>query len=453
MNDVLTIPRPADAEALRAHQREVLDRLLREIAGRNEFYGPRLRRAGLHRGLGEGDDVLHALRRLPFTTKDELADDQAARPPYGTNLTFPLERYARLHATSGTSGQPLRWLDTPESWRWCLGNWARVFEACGVGAGDRVFFPFSFGPFLGFWTAFEAAWQLGCLALPGGGMTSKARLRVLAENDANVICATPTYALRLARTAAEEGMADLPVEKIIVAGEPGGSVPAVRRRLADAWGGARIFDHHGMTEVGPVSYPSPVADDVLHVIGTSYVTEVLELPEKDGDGDGDGELGDPVAPGETGELVLTTLGRFGSPLLRYRTGDLVRLSSRDPEELGTPDPALEGGILSRTDDMVVIRGVNLYPSAIDRVVRSFAEVSEYRVDVWTERGMKEARVAVEPASAVGGDGEGGGEDLARRVADALRTGFQLRIPVVVERDLPRFELKARRWHRLDGPPE
>lgn len=446
------LPRPADAEALRACQRRELDRLLREIAGSNPFYAPRLRRAGLEAGVPEGEDVLDALRRLPLTTKDELVADQAAHPPYGSNLTYPLERYARLHATSGTSGQPLRWLDTPESWRWCLGGWARVFEACGVGPGDRVFFPFSFGPFLGFWTAFEAAWQIGCLTLPGGGMTSKARLRVLVENEANVICATPTYALRLAQTAAEDGIQDLPVEKILVAGEPGGSVPAVRRRLADAWGGATIYDHHGMTEVGPVSYPSPVADDVLHVIGTSYVAEVLELPEDPDDDEDDGEdvdiLGDPVAPGETGELVLTTLGRFGSPLLRYRTGDLVRLSARDAGELGTPDPALEGGILSRTDDMVVIRGVNLYPSAIDRVVRSFEEVAEYRVDVWTERGMKEARVAVEPGAAADG-----GEDLARRVAEALRTGFQLRIPVVAVRDLPRFELKARRWHRLDGPPQ
>lgn len=436
-------PTASTRAELEAVQLTLLNRLLRTVAAGNRFYRPRLEAAGLLDGVKSLDE----LRRLPFTTKDELVGDQARHPPYGSNLSFPLERYARLHATSGTSGQPLRWLDTPESWRWMLGNWARVFEACGVGAGDRVFFPFSFGPFLGFWTAFEAAWQIGCLTLPGGGMTSKARLRVLVENDANVMCATPTYALRLAQTAREEGFdpADLPVRKIIVAGEPGGSVPAVRERLESAWSGSgascRVFDHHGMTEVGPVSYPNPEIDGVLHILGASYLAEVVNL-----------ETGEPVAPGrgETrGELILTTLGRDGSPLLRYRTGDLVCLSTRDPAELGTPDLALEGGILARTDDMVVVRGVNLYPSAIDTVVRRFEEVAEYQVELWSERGMKEARVVVEPSS--GADSSDG---LAERVADALRTSFQLRLPVSLAPpgDLPRFELKAKRWQVLDGPP-
>ena len=344
-----TVPQPATRAELEAFQLRQLNRLIEVVAEGNRFYRPRLEVAEMLDGVRSLDDF----RRLPFTTKGELVADQERHPPYGRNLSFPVERYARLHATSGTSGQPLRWLDTPESWRWMLGNWARVFEACGVGPGDRVFFPFSFGPFLGFWTAFEAAWQIGCLTLPGGGMTSKARVRVLVENDANVVCATPTYALRLAQTAREEGFdpAELPVRKIIVAGEPGGSVPAVRQRLVDAWSGTRpddgarpvrVFDHHGMTEVGPVSYPNPEIDGVLHVIGTSYLAEVLDL-----------ESGEPVAPGERGELILTTLGREGSPLLRYRTGDLVCRSSRDSNELGTLDPPLEGGILARTDDMVV----------------------------------------------------------------------------------------------------
>ena len=433
---------PSNHVELKTFQLARLNQLLRVVAKGNRFYQPRLESAG----LVDGARSLDEFRRLPFTTKSELVADQEHNPPYGSNLSFPRERYARLHATSGTSGQPLRWLDTPESWRWMLGNWARVFDACGVGPGDRVFFPFSFGPFLGFWTAFEAAWQIGCLTLPGGGMTSKARVRVLVENDVNVICATPTYALRLAQTAREEGFepADLPVRKIIVAGEPGGSVLAVRERLARAWSGdasdeasqtVRIYDHHGMTEVGPVSYPSPKVPGVLHVIGTSYLAEIVDLA-----------TGDPVAAGERGELILTTLGRDGSPLLRYRTGDLVQLAEKSVVELGTPDPALDGGILARTDDMVVIRGVNLYPSAIDTVVRQFAEVAEYRVELWNERGMKEARVVIESFQETG--------DLAQKVADALRTSFQLRLPVTLAApgELPRFELKAKRWHHLDRQP-
>jgi phenylacetate-CoA ligase len=434
--------------------------LLRTVAAGNRFYRPRLEAAG----LAAGARSLEEFRRLPFTTKEELVADQERHPPYGSNLSFPMERYARLHATSGTSGRPLRWLDTPESWRWMLGNWACVFRACGVGAGDRVFFPFSFGPFLGFWTAFEAAWQIGCLALPGGGMTSKARLRVLRENDANVICTTPTYALRLAQTAIEVGLdpATLPVQKIIVAGEPGGSVPAVRERLARAWGGGeglgsesgrevRVYDHHGMTEVGPVSYPNPGIPGVLHVIGTSYLAEIVDVKTHESIPWDFAEETGRESDGQ-GELILTTLGRDGSPLLRYRTGDLVRRSPRGISELGTPDPALEGGILARTDDMVVVRGVNLYPSAIDTVVRRFPEVAEYRVELWQERGMREARVVVEPVPDLGV--ATGADGLAERVADALRTSFQLRLPVtsVAPGALPRFELKAQRWQTLGAPP-
>ncbi|MDA8019148.1 MAG: AMP-binding protein [Thermoanaerobaculia bacterium] len=433
-------PNPLTRADLEAWQLQRLGSLLQVVAEGNRFYRPRLERGGLLEGVRSLDEF----RRLPFTTKDELVADQARHPPYGSNLTFEPQRYARLHATSGTSGQPLRWLDTPESWRWMLGNWARVYQACGVGPEDRIFFPFSFGPFLGFWTAFEAAWQLGCLTLPGGGMTSKARVRVLVENQANVLCATPTYALRLAQTAQEEGLspADLPVRKIIVAGEPGGSVAAVRDRLSRAWSTSQnpviVYDHHGMTEVGPVSYPSPQVPGILHVIGTSYLAEVVD-PETD----------QPVAPGERGELILTTLGREGMPLLRYRTGDLVCWSRRSAADLGTADPALEGGILARVDDMVVIRGVNLYPSAVDAVVRGFAEVAEYRVDLWSERGMREARVVVEPLSGAGSD-----DTLADQIADALRTGFQLRLPVslVGPGDLPRFDLKAKRWRVLEEPP-
>ena len=334
--------RPAAPRQLAA-LRELVERLSKSD---NRFYGPRLRAAGLHRGV----ESLEAFcRALPLTTKAELVEDQRLHPPYGSNLSFPLDDYVRLHQTSGSSGEPLRWLDTVESWRWVVGCWRRVFEACGLVAGDRIFFPFSFGPFLGFWAAFDAAWSSGYLALPGGGVSSLGRLRVMLDNRATVVCCTPTYAIRLAEIAATEGL-DLvssEVSKVIVAGEPGGSLPAVRSRIAELWG-AEVLDHHGMTEIGPVSYPNRRVSGVLHVIKSAYLAEVL-----------DPESGQAVGPGEIGELVLTNLGRVGTPLLRYRTGDLVKISERSPEELGTDDLALEGGILSRADDMVVVRGVNL----------------------------------------------------------------------------------------------
>lgn len=418
-------------------QLDRLRHLLSEVAAGNPFYRPRLAAAG----LGAGASREEFLARMPFTTKAELVADQLAHPPYGSNLTYGLERYVRLHQTSGTSGQPLRWLDTAESWRGMISHWEKVFAAAGVGVGERVFFPFSFGPFLGFWTAFEAASACGALAIPGGGLSTKARLRVLLDNRATCLCCTPTYALRLAEAAAEDGVvlaAESAVTRVVVAGEPGGGIAGVRARISEAWAGAQVFDHHGMTEVGPVSYPNPRFPGVLHVIESSYLAEVLDREAL--------ETGRtrPVASGEVGELVLTTLGRVGSPLLRYRTGDLVRRSAKSAAELGSADLALDGGILARCDDMVVVRGVNLYPSAIDEILRGFPEIGEYRVELRTDRAMTEIQVEVEPWPQAPAEG------LARKVEEALRAHFQLRVPVRLADpgSLPRFELKAKRWVRV-----
>ncbi len=407
----------------------------------NAFYRSRLRQAGLDGEIAS----LEAFRAaMPFTSKAELVHDQLQNRPYGGNLTYGLERYVRLHQTSGTSGQPLRWLDTAESWQAMVGHWQQVFAAAAIGVGERVFFPFSFGPFLGFWTAFEAASACGALAIPGGGLSTKARLRVLIDNQATSLCCTPTYALRLAEAAAQEGIvlvAESAVRRVVVAGEPGGGISGVRSRISEAWGGALVFDHHGMTEVGPVTYPSARFPGVLHVIESSFLAEVIE---RDSEAALPDEVAREVAPGEVGELVLTTLRRVGSPLLRYRTGDLVRRSARSAAELGTSDLALEGGILARCDDMVVVRGVNLYPSSVDEILRQFPEIGEYRVLLRTDRSMTEIQLEIEPWPHQPAEG------LARRVEEALRSSFQLRVPVKLAApgSLPRFELKAKRWIRI-----
>ncbi len=373
--------------------------------------------------------------RFPFTTKPDLVADQAANPPYGSDLTFPVADYSRCHGTSGSTGRPLRWLDTPESWNWMLGNWAEVYRAAGVNSVDRIFFAFSFGPFLGFWTAFEAALKLGCLALPGGGMATLARLRSIIDHGATVLCCTPTYAIHLGETAAKEGI-DLGTSKvrvICVAGEAGGSVPAVRQRISELWNGARVMDHHGMTEVGPVSYECPDRPGVLHVIETSYLAEIVSS-----------ETGHPVPRGDVGELVLTTLGRVGSPLLRYRTGDLVRASQTGTCTCGRSELALDGGILGRADDMVVVRGVNIFPAAVDDVLRSFPEVAEYQVRVFNRASLLELEVTVEPVTESTDT-----TTLATRVQKAFHAAFNLRVPVKAATigALPRFEHKARRWVR------
>jgi len=418
---------PSRAE-IESSQLEQLRSLVAELIPANKFYTRKLQDAGVGFDVASLEDFS---TRFPFTTKLEIVADQTATPPFGTNLTYPLNRYTRFHQTSGTSGTPLRWLDTPESWDWMIENWTEIFCAAGVTASDRVFFAFSFGPFIGFWLAFESAARLGCLCLPGGGMSSEARVRAIFDNAASVLCCTPTYAIRLGEVAAlanrNPGVSR--VKTIIVAGEPGGSVPATRKRIEELWPGARVFDHHGMTEVGPVTYECPAQPGVLHVIESAYYAEVI----------------DPTSgtPAQTGELVLTTLGRTGSPLLRYRTGDLVKCGVRSAEcGCGRSELALAGGIFGRVDDMVIVRGVNVYPSAVEEIMRSFKDAAEYCVHVEQRQSLVELRVELEPSDICRDANK-----LQAQVQEALETAFNLRVPVelVPPGSLPRFEMKARRW--------
>ena len=414
---------------LAASQLEQLRSLLAELFPANRFYTRKQTDCGVTFDIASLADFS---ARFPFTTKDEIVADQLQHPPYGTNLTYPIERYTRYHQTSGTTGTPLRWLDTPESWDWMLESWTEILRAAGVGSGDRVFFAFSFGPFIGFWLAFESAGRLGCLCLPGGGASSAARLRMILDNQASVLCCTPTYAIRLGEVAAAEKIDLKPsrVKTIIVAGEPGGSIPATRARIESLWPRARVFDHHGMTEVGPVSCECPRQPGILHVLERAYYAEVL-----------DPATGQAVVPGQTGELVLTTLGRTGSPLLRYRTGDLVKPVA-DPCPCGRAELALDGGILGRVDDMIVVRGVNIYPAAVEEIIRSSGDVAEYRVYLRESNALTEMQVEIEPVA-------GADDSVAARLERKFQDAFALRLPVIVVKpgSLPRFEMKAARWLR------
>ncbi len=403
---------------VRAQQREKLRRLLAAVAPANAFY--RSRPAG-----AISTASLEAFTATcPLLTKAELIADREAHPPYGANLTYPLERYTRWNLTSGTSGRPLPWLDTPEDWRAMLAGWHRVYAAAGVEPGvDRIFFAFTFEPFLGFWTAYEAALSLHVMALPGGGLSTRARLRAVQENAVTVLCCTPTYALRLGEARTEEG-ADCAVRLIIVAGEPGGGIPATRARIERLWPGAVVFDHYGLTEAGPVGHEEPGQPGWLRVMEGSHFAEILSpvtLRE--------------VAEGEEGELVLTTLDRLGCPLLRYRTGDIVRKARAADGGL-----CLAGGILGRTDDMVVVQGVNVYPSSIERILRRFPKVVEYQVREDRQEGVLNLHLVIELEP-------GTPERLAHVIQHALHDTLALRLPVEVfpPGSLPRFEFKSRRW--------
>ena len=392
----------------------------------NRFYQPRLH------PVSTWDDF----ERLPLTTKAEITADQQANPPFGTNLTFPVDRYTRLHQTSGTSGTtPLRWLDTAESWDWWTRIWAdHIYRSVGVESRDRLFFAFSFGPFIGFWSAFSGAERLGALVIPGGAMTTEQRLRTMLELHATVLCSTPTYAIRLAEAAQGLGI-DLSASDIritIHAGEPGASVPATRDLIERSFG-ARCFDHTGMTELGPTGV-SCTARDGVHLIESEFIFAVRaddgavhSLPER-------GTI--------TGELVATNLGRWGSPLIRYRTGDRVEVT-RAPCDCGSPFAKLVGGIRGRVDDMFTVRGVNLYPSQVEDLVRRHPSIGEFSIEVQSVRGMEEVTILCE---CLGDDGAATVSQLANDLRLAL--GARIECRQVAAGSLPRSDLKSRRLRRI-----
>ena len=399
-----------------------LDRLqtgLRDVLSTNAFWRARLT------GVRGWDDF----DRLPLTTKSELIADQAARPPFGTNLTYPLDRYVRLHQTSGSSGdRPLRWLDTSESWDWWQRVWSdHVYPAAGVTAADRVFFAFSFGPFIGFWSAFGGTERLGALAISGAAMTTEQRLRNLFDVGATVLLSTPTYALRMADVARELGLdlATSDVRVTIHAGEPGASIPTTRATIEAAWG-ATCFDHTGMTELGPTGHSCSQRDGI-HAIESEFIFEVI------------GPDGQPAADGE---LVATNLGRWGMPLIRYRTGDRVSVS-REPCSCGSPFLKLVGGIRGRVDDMFTVRGVNLYPSQVEDIVRRHASVTEFVLEYRRIRQMDEVSLLVEIT---------GPDTSTERLEADLRQalGVRLGCRVVPTGTLPRSELKSKRLVRVEG---
>ncbi len=413
-------------EDLARHQFEKLQRLLARIYGRNRFYTSKFDDRGI-----KPDDIrsLSDLPNLPLTTKDELIKAQAADPPLGTNATYHKSEYVRFHQTSGTTGVPLRVLDTDESWEWWGRCWGHVFAAAGITPEDRIFFAFSFGPFIGFWSAVEGARRMGSMMIPGGGGDSSQRLRLMQEARPTALCCTPTYALRLAEVARDENidLSDLPIRVTLHAGEPGANIPATKARIESEWT-AKCFDHAGASEVGAYSYECDPQPGGIHLIETEFIAEVL-----------DPETGIPVEPGEIGELVITNLGRPCFPAIRYKTGDLVSPNYTQCECERT-FMRFDGGILGRADDMIIMRGINIFPRAIENLVRQFDSVVEYRVNVYSEHEMGVLEIEVELSI------EHGAEEERRAIQRSLTNALSLRpiVKLVDRGSLPRFDMKAKR---------
>ena len=408
--------RALDRPELEAHQLAKLNALLREILPHNQLYASKLQ------GLPQQLEHLDQLAELPFTTKEELLP--SGDPPLmPKNLTWSLDRYIRFHQTSGTRGRPLPVVDTEEDWLWWLDCWQYVLDIAEVTAADRAMLAFSFGPFIGFWTAFGALRSRGALAAPGGGLNTLARIDLMERLQTTVMCCTPTYALHMAEVAEQNNIAltRLPLEKIIVAGEPGGSLPAIRRRIESTWD-AKVVDHAGGSEIGAWGY-GDLEGRGLRIVESEFIAEFFSL-----------DTGEPAKSGELAHLVLTPLGRAGLPLLRYRTGDVVRpVWQSDGDDHFV---FLEGGVLGRNDDMLVIRGVNIYPSSIEQILLNFPEVVEYRLTA-RKRGQLDM-VSIEVEDRL--------EETDRIAAELQKhLGLAIEVKLVPPKSLPRFEGKGRRF--------
>jgi phenylacetate-CoA ligase len=422
-------PQSSSRAELRAWQDERLRSLLAEIST-NRFYQEKFSFAGIKMSEMRGAKDLSA---LPFTTKGELVAEQIEHPPYGRLPTYPLSRYRYLHQTSGTTGRPLRWLDTTEDWETFLQGWVEVYHGAGVTENDLVFCAFSFGPYVSHWAGIEGVRRAGALALSGGGMSSEQRLRAILDNRCTVLVCTPTYALHLAEVASRLGL-DLRSSDIritIHAGEPGASVPNVRRRIEEAWG-ARCFDHAGATEVGPWAFDCLAEDGAMHLNERLFMFEVI-----------DPKTGEAVEEGTRGELVITTLARPGMPVLRYRTGDLVELTT-EPCECGRPLARIKGGVLGRADDMLSVRGVNVYPSAIDNLIRAAPSIVEYEVEIRRVSELEDLLLKIET------DGQRPFAEVEQAILTAFRAQLNIRVSVThaAPGSLPRYEFKARRYKRV-----
>ena len=399
-----------------ARQEERLAELFDAVLESNPFQRGRVEELGL------GDRP--SLSELRPLTKRDLVTDQERHPPFGTNLTYPLERYTQLFQTSGTTAHPLRVLETAEDWNWWRQRFAYTMAAAGLDSSDRVALAFSFGPHVQFWAAKEGLQEIGAMGVSMGGMGSVQRLQTIAELEATTLWCTPTYALHLLEVAVEQRLESTleSVERVLCTGEPGGSLPGLRSRIEEGVG-AVCIDHAGLTEAGPFGDPC-VEGHGLHVDETEFICEILD------------EDLSPTPQGERGELVITPLRLTGFPAIRYRTGDSV-IATDERCPAGHAGRWLPGGIVGRTDDMVVVRGMNVYPSAIEEAVRQVSTSGEFRITFYTERsGMDEVKLEVELTD---------GPD-ARRLQERMRQqlGLRVRVVPIAPGILPRQTGKSRR---------
>lgn len=379
------------------------------------------------------DDIQH----VPFTVKEELRESQKSHPPWGDFICIPPEEGVRVFQTTGTTGIPVRAILNKKDWTVHYYDQFMYFMySYGIKTSDILFVPFGYSLYIAWWGLQAALEQAGVMIVPGGAQSSQDRVKNVFEWDATVVCGTPTYLLYIGETAGKMGLslADSKVRIVVVAGEPGANVPATKKAIEELWG-AKCYDDIGSTEITNFGFEC-VAQQGTHVLESMFYAECL-----------DPKTLKPVQPGEVGELVLSNLCTESMPLLRFRIKDLVRFN-KETCECGRTFLRLDGGILGRSDDMFQFAGVNIFPSAIENLIRQVEEFSsEYQIVVPKVGSGKHIKIRIEPATT-----DMSVERMKQAVKQFLET-FKYRITVTPDVEiveigkLPRFELKAKRLIR------
>ena len=372
------------------------------------------------------------VERLPFIDKKEILDAQAENPPFGEALAIDPEFFLQRFATSGSTGAPLHIPLTYYSSVLWGESWVYFYWDIGLRPRHSFYFAFNWGIFAAFWSAYMGVRRLGGTVVSGGGLDSKARIQQILHYKPDVLVATPTYALYLGEVAREMGV-DLhktSISFVVVAGEPGGSIPSTRQAMEGLWG-AKAYELYGIAELGPTNPGCPLQAGV-HLCEDWYHALVVD------------EGGHLVPYGEVGEHIVTSYIQHGQPLIKYRTHDLVRWTDA-PCGCGTTWLYYPGGVLGRTDHMIIVKGTNIYPSAVEALLHRVPELSEhYEIHVGRDEANDFVTVKVEARPEARALDYAG---IGNRAAHVLRATIGVGIGVEVQAPgaLPRYELKAKRF--------
>lgn len=418
-------------EKLLEYQLDLFRRQMAYVHERSPFYRRKFDEAQVR---PEDIRTLEDVRKVPFTTKEELRESQERHPLYGDFLCISPEEGVRVFQTTGTTGVPVRSLLSKKDWLEVYYEQFMYFmHGYGITKTDAIFIPFNYGLYLAWWGIHSSFEQGGVLVIPGGGQSSEDRIRNILEWKPTVVCGTPTYILFLGETAKKMGvdLSKTAVRIVITAGEPGAQVTSTKKLIEITWG-AKNYDDIGSTEISNFGFEC-VVQKGAHVVESMFLAEVI-----------DPVTANPLGPGEEGELVLTNLCCESMPLIRWRMGDIVKFDDKRCD-CGRTFLRLDGGIIGRSDDMFQFGGVNIFPSAVENFVRETEGFSnEYQVVAPKMGSGRHLKIRVEPSSPTLSTEEMGRAVRAFKEIFKFRIGVTPDVEVMKVGELPRFEGKAKR---------